>query len=205
MLWCCRILPFNIRSPIKSSARFCISAREHISHWPPNNHQCKAFSPIQQWPAVEEEKFEHALRRYYGKLRWSGDLRISRLLLALPAEWNTWCWNRPMQKITIEANKKVVNFLDVTLDLNTGIFKPFSKPSNTALYVHSKSNHPPSIIRNIPESIKSFSQKFHLMKLCSTNLQPRIRKHCTRVDIRTNWSLNHRKPHHLQDVIDPGK
>ena len=27
-------------------------------------------------------------------------------------------------KITIKANKKVVNFLDVTLDLNTGKFKP---------------------------------------------------------------------------------
>ena len=26
--------------------------------------------------------------------------------------------------VTIEANAKVVNFLDVTLDLNTGIYKP---------------------------------------------------------------------------------
>ena len=42
-------------------------------------------------------------------------------------------------KITIEANKKVVNFLDVTLDLNTEKFKPYSKTSNTSLYVHSKS------------------------------------------------------------------
>ena len=32
-------------------------------------------------------------------------------------------------KITIEANKKIVNFLDVTLDLNTGKFKPYSKPT----------------------------------------------------------------------------
>jgi len=31
-------------------------------------------------------------------------------------------------KITIEANEKVVNFLDVTLDLNTEKFKPYSKP-----------------------------------------------------------------------------
>ena len=56
-------------------------------------------------------------------------------------------------KITIEANKKVVNFLDVTLDLNTEKFKPYSKPSSTPLYVHSKSNHPPNIIKNIPESV----------------------------------------------------
>ena len=56
-------------------------------------------------------------------------------------------------RVTIEANKKVVNFLDVTLDLTTGKFKPYSKPANHPLYVHSKSNHPPNIIRNIPESI----------------------------------------------------
>lgn len=56
-------------------------------------------------------------------------------------------------KITIEANKKVVNFLDVTLDLNNEKFKPYAKPTNTPLYVHSKSNHPPNIIKNIPESV----------------------------------------------------
>ena len=56
-------------------------------------------------------------------------------------------------KTTIEANKKVVNFLGVTLDLNTGKFKPYSKPTNVPLYVHDNSNHPPNIIRNIPESI----------------------------------------------------
>ena len=56
-------------------------------------------------------------------------------------------------RITIEANKKIVNFLDVTLDLTTERFKPYSKPVTTPLYVHSKSNHPPNIIRNIPEGI----------------------------------------------------
>ena len=56
-------------------------------------------------------------------------------------------------RITIEANKKVVNFLDVTLDLTTEKYKPYSKPTNTPLYVHSKSNHPPCIIKNIPEAI----------------------------------------------------
>jgi len=57
------------------------------------------------------------------------------------------------QKITIQANKKVVNFLDVTLDLNTGKFRPYAKPLSTPLYVHSESNHPPKILGNIPEAI----------------------------------------------------
>jgi len=39
-------------------------------------------------------------------------------------------------KITIEANKKTINFLDVTLDLPSGSYKPFMKPNNKVLYVH---------------------------------------------------------------------
>ena len=48
-------------------------------------------------------------------------------------------------KISIEANKKIVNFLDITLDLQRDLFKPFMKPNNTLLYVNKESNHPPSI------------------------------------------------------------
>ena len=61
-------------------------------------------------------------------------------------------------KIAIKANKKVVNFLDVTLDLNTEKFKPYSKTSNTPLYVQSKSNHPPNIIRNISSDEAVFNE-----------------------------------------------
>ena len=56
-------------------------------------------------------------------------------------------------KITIEANKKTVEFLDITLNLASGSYKPFMKPNNIPLYVHKDSNHPPTIIKNIPESI----------------------------------------------------
>ena len=54
-------------------------------------------------------------------------------------------------KITIEANKKVVNFLDVTLDLNTGEYMPYMKPNNVLQYVHT--NHPPVILKNIPKGV----------------------------------------------------
>ena len=56
-------------------------------------------------------------------------------------------------KITIEANKKTVDFLDITMDLITGFHKPYMKPNNIPLYVHKQSNHPPNIIKNIPDSI----------------------------------------------------
>jgi hypothetical protein len=56
-------------------------------------------------------------------------------------------------KITIEANLKTVDFLDITMDLKSDIHKPYMKPNNTTLYVCKESNHPPSITKNIPKSI----------------------------------------------------
>ena len=55
--------------------------------------------------------------------------------------------------ITIQANKTVVDFLDVTFNLTTGTYSPYMKPDNTPLYVHRQSNHPPAIIKNIPSAI----------------------------------------------------
>ena len=56
-------------------------------------------------------------------------------------------------RITIEANKKTINYLDVTLDLNNGTHIPYLKPDNTPLYVNAKSNHQPNVIRAVPEGI----------------------------------------------------
>ena len=58
-------------------------------------------------------------------------------------------------KLEIIANIKVVNFLDITLDLNTGKYTPYMKENNTIRYIHTKSNHPPSVIKNIPASINN--------------------------------------------------
>ena len=38
-------------------------------------------------------------------------------------------------RVTIDVNSKVVDFLDVTLDLNSGLHKPYIKPNNNLLYV----------------------------------------------------------------------
>ena len=46
-------------------------------------------------------------------------------------------------KITIKANQKIVNFLDVTLNLSNGTYMPYTKPNNIPLYIHKKSNHSP--------------------------------------------------------------
>jgi hypothetical protein len=56
-------------------------------------------------------------------------------------------------KITAQVNNQIVNFLDITLDLENAKFAPYRKPNNQPLYVDSRSNHPPSILKQIPISI----------------------------------------------------
>ncbi|XP_022799301.1 hemicentin-2-like [Stylophora pistillata] len=55
-------------------------------------------------------------------------------------------------KITIEANKNTIHFLDVTFDLKNGTYKPFLKPNNKVLPIHRQSNQPPTLLKNIPEN-----------------------------------------------------
>ena len=62
--------------------------------------------------------------------------------------------------ITIEANVKSVNFLDINMNLSTGIYKAYMKPNDSPLYVHKNSNHPPSIL-NLRGSLKTCWKEYH--------------------------------------------
>ena len=56
--------------------------------------------------------------------------------------------------IIIQCNMRVVNYFDVTFNLNDGTYKTYTKPNNEIKYIHRNSNHPPSVIRQIPLSIE---------------------------------------------------
>ena len=56
-------------------------------------------------------------------------------------------------KITKLTNQDRTDFLDLTLDLTNGTYKPYRKPNDEPLYINLSSNHPPTIIRKLPESI----------------------------------------------------
>ena len=65
-------------------------------------------------------------------------------------------------QITIEANKNVVDSVDITLDLRTAIYKIKKKPNSKLTYIHKQSNHPPSMIKKLPKSInKRLSTNFN--------------------------------------------
>ena len=55
--------------------------------------------------------------------------------------------------ITIQTNLKIANFLDVTFDLANESYYPCRKPNDQPLYINTKSNHPPNIIKQLPDAI----------------------------------------------------
>ena len=56
--------------------------------------------------------------------------------------------------IIIQCNMRVVNYFDVTFNLNDETYKTYTKPNNEIKYIHRNSNHPPSVIRQILLSIE---------------------------------------------------
>ena len=57
--------------------------------------------------------------------------------------------------IIVKCNLKIVDYLDVTLNLSHGSYKPFHKPNSEINYIHKESNHLPSIIKQLPLSVES--------------------------------------------------
>ena len=75
-------------------------------------------------------------------------------------------------RITIEANKHVINFLDVTFNLTKNTYQPYTKPNTTLQYVHNESNHPPLVIRNIPAGINKRLSSLSSNKACFDQAAP---------------------------------
>ena len=57
--------------------------------------------------------------------------------------------------IIIQCNMKVVDYVDVNINLNGVTYKPYIKPNSEIKYIHKNSNHLPSVIQQIPLSIES--------------------------------------------------
>ena len=93
-------------------------------------------------------------------------------------------------KITVEANTTKVNFLDVTLDLKSGKYYPYTKEGNIPLYVHTKSNHPPTILEDIPESIDKRLSEISSDKECFDNAKPIYQEALNKSGYHYNLSFN---------------
>ena len=83
-------------------------------------------------------------------------------------------------EIIAESNQKIVNYLDVTLNLKDGTFRPYHKPGDQMQYIHTESNHPPNIIKHIPASIETrlsnLSSTEEIFKESTTHYENNLRQ-----------------------------
>ena len=92
--------------------------------------------------------------------------------------------------ITTEVNKKTTNFLDLTLELHNFTHRVFVKPGPSPLYVHALSNHPTSILKNIPIGVEK-----RISNLCSNEeifeeCKGFFKTPCPNPDTNTSCSTN---------------
>ena len=70
------------------------------------------------------------------------------------------------QKITVKTGKTSINFLDINFCLNSESYQPYRKPNDEPLYINRNSNHPPTILSRLPQTISkrisSLSSNFEL-------------------------------------------
>ena len=91
----------------------------------------------------------------------------------------------------IETNLKEVNLLDVTFNLNSGLYKRYKKASDQLLYVTTSSNHPPQVIKQLPKSINRKLIEIHRIKMSLMQVKMNMRRLFSKVAIKV--TLNSRK------------
>ena len=89
-------------------------------------------------------------------------------------------------RIEIGSNLKIVEFLDVTLNLDNGTFKPFRKINSTPTYINVNSNHPRSILKQIPNAV---NQRINRLSTCKNLLRTKgyMMKPSKIGDSRVDW------------------
>ena len=93
---------------------------------------------------------------------------------------------------------KLVNYLDVTLNFHNSNYKPYHKPGNE-IYIQKDSNHPPSILNQIPTSVEkristlssieiifNESKEIHQKALEKSDYQQTLKNHLSNENISKN-------------------
>ena len=78
-------------------------------------------------------------------------------------------------KIEVSSNNKIVNFLDVTLDLSNNSYKPFIKTDQHPSYINVNSNHPKNIIKQVPKAVN--------LRICKLSANEKIFKESSKMYI----------------------
>ena len=57
--------------------------------------------------------------------------------------------------IVVQCNLEITNYLDITLNLNDDLNRPYRKTNEKTNYIHVNLDHPPWVMKEIPWSIKT--------------------------------------------------
>ena len=71
--------------------------------------------------------------------------------------------------VIIRFNIKIVNYLDVTFNLNDSTYRLYQKPDNIIQYINVESKYPPNIIKQTPKTIEKCLSSCPPMKKYSMN------------------------------------
>ena len=93
-------------------------------------------------------------------------------------------------KITIATNLKTVNLLDVTFNLCTGKYQLYKKPNDTPTYINVNSNHPPNIIKALPNNISKRISNISSNKAKFNNAARPITTYCLQVGTKKILLIN---------------
>ena len=96
--------------------------------------------------------------------------------------------------LEVETNLKEVDFLDVSLNLRNGTYRPYKKPNDILLYVHSLLNHPPNVIKQIPNSIQERLSNEEIFNTAKCGYEDALKKSEFKVDFKYTKNQRHRSP-----------
>ena len=91
-------------------------------------------------------------KKYYGLYRDDGIMfinnangpKVERIRKKLQ-----YIFNQIGLKITTQISDITANYLNITLNLRDMSYKPYHKPNDLLIYINTKSNLPPNIIKNL--------------------------------------------------------
>lgn len=86
---------------------------------------------------IHRQYQEGQLATHYYKLRKSFTCTVNSLGL----------------KVMIDTNPRMVDFLDVILDLESSVYKSFRKPNKKVSYIYTGSCHPVTVFKNLVKGI----------------------------------------------------
>ena len=95
--------------------------------------------------------------------------------------------------IIVQCNLKITNYLDITPNLNNGSYRPYRKPNEETNYIHVNSDHPPSILKEIPRSME---KRLSVLSSSKTIFQESAiyYEECLKtMDIKLSYSIRNQK------------